>query len=90
MPQCIAQILKTKPKSQAIKRNLISLHLLLYNLCTEFLAQTLTFWTRMPTMKLLDAEGRRLGKNKLGIQRRNVLRTEHVCPGTVLFLLATL
>jgi hypothetical protein len=44
----------------------------------------------MPTMKLLDEEGRRLGKNKPGIQRRNILRTGHVCPGTVFFLLAML
>lgn len=30
----------------------------------------------MPTMELLDQEGRRLGKNRLGIQRRNILRTQ--------------
>lgn len=40
-------------------------------------------------MKLVGSEGRRLGKNKLGIQKREVLRPERVCPGS-LFLLATL
>ena len=44
----------------------------------------------MATVELLHKEGRRRIKNKLGIQGRNVLRTERVCPGTFSFLLAKL
>lgn len=38
----------------------------------------------------LDGEGQRWRKNRPGIQKRNILRTECVGPGTVSFLLARL
>ena len=37
-----------------------------------------------------SAQGGEERKNRLGIQRRNVLRTECVCPGMFSFLLAML
>lgn len=59
-------------------------------LYVAFLAKPFTFWITMATMELLEEEGRRLRKNRLGIQRRDVLRAEDVCPGMFSFLLATL
>ena len=66
------------------------LHLFLDKLWEAFLAKLFTFWIMMATVELLHKEGRRRIKNRLGIQGRNVLRTERVCPGTFSFLLAKL
>lgn len=42
----------------------------------------------MATMELLDKEGAEEKERR--VQRRNVLRAEHVCPGMFSFLLAML
>lgn len=69
----------------------ISLYeLFLGKLWAAFLAKPFTFWTMTATMEPGDKEGKRPRKNRLGIWRRNVLRTQCVCPGVFSFLLAML
>lgn len=86
MPPCWPKLKRKQNLTPINSKEHYFLYICSGTTCVQLLAQPLKLWTTMP--ERCGNLQRRLAKNKLGIQRRNVLRTERVCTGTFSFLLA--